>query len=153
MKKNFFTFLLFGVLVTLSSFAQQTKITGSVKDAVTNEPIPNVVITIEETGQTAKTNANGEFSFDENVPLGEQVLKLTKAGYLDARFPVVVNEGQTLDISDMFMQIDVSDTPDIFSITLSDDELASDDTGADNISGLLSSSRDIFNRTAATFSH
>lgn len=136
-------------MVTLSSFAQQTKIIGSVKDAVTNEPIPNVVITIEETGQTTKTDANGEFSFIENVPLGEQVLKLTKVGYLEARFPIVVNQGQTLDISDMFMQIDVSDTPDLFTITLSDDELNDDEAGADNISGLLSSSRDIFNRTAA----
>ena len=133
----------------MTSFAQQTKITGSVKDAVTNEPLPNVEITIEETGQTTKTDANGRFDFSNNVPLGEQVLKLTKLGYITARFPIVVNDGQTLDISDMFMQIDVSETPDLFSITLSDDELNDDDAGADNISGLLSASRDIFNRTAA----
>ncbi|MDT0558627.1 carboxypeptidase regulatory-like domain-containing protein [Ichthyenterobacterium sp. W332] len=149
MKKNFFNFLMLGILLTLSSFAQQTKIIGSVKDAVTNESIPNVVITIEETSQTTKTNAKGEFSFTENVPLGEQVLKLEKQGYLTARFPIVVNEGGTVNITDMFMQIDVTDTPDLFSITLSDDELSGDDAGADNISGLLSSSRDIFNRTAA----
>ncbi|WP_353779206.1 carboxypeptidase regulatory-like domain-containing protein [Winogradskyella sp. 3972H.M.0a.05] len=149
MRKNFFYVLLFGVLFTLSSFAQETKITGSVKDAVTNEPLPNVEVTIEETGQTTKTDANGRFDFSANVPLGEQVLKLTKLGYLTARFPIVVNQGQVLDISDMFMQIDVSETPDLFSITLSDDELNDDDAGADNISGLLSASRDIFNRTAA----
>ncbi len=148
MRKNFFYVLLLGVLVTMSSFAQ-TSISGSVKDLVTSEPLPNVAITIEETGQTTKTDANGRFSFTENVPLGEHVLRLSKQGYLDARFPIVVNEGQALNIEDMFMQVDVSDTADIFTITLSDDELSDDDAGADNISGLLSSSRDIFNRTAA----
>jgi hypothetical protein len=149
MKKNFIITLLLGALFTLSSYAQQTQITGSVKDAVSNDFLPNVTITIEETNQTTKTDANGTFRFTQNVPLGEQVLKLTKPGYLTARFPIVVNEGKTLDISDMFMQIDVSDTPDLFSISLSDDELNDDDVGADNISGLLSSSMDVFQRTAA----
>lgn len=132
-----------------SSFAQQTIIKGSVKDAVTGQLLPNVTITIEETSQTTTTDASGEFTFTQNVPLGEQVLSLSKSGYLNARFPIVVNEGQTLEITDMFMNIDVSDTPDLFTITLSDDELNDDTSGADNISGLLSSSRDVFQRTAA----
>ena len=38
---------------------------------------------------------------------------------------------------------------DLFTITLSDDELNDDTSGSDNISGLLSSSLDIFQRTAA----
>lgn len=132
-----------------SSFAQQTIIKGSVKDAVTGQLLPNVTITIEGTSQTTTTDASGEFTFTQNVPLGEQVLSLSRNGYLNARFPIVVNEGQTLEITDMFMNIDVSDTPDLFTITLSDDELNDDTSGADNISGLLSSSRDVFQRTAA----
>lgn len=148
MKKSFFIFLL-GIFTVFSSFAQQTIIKGSVKDAVTGQLLPNVTITIEETSQSTTTDASGEFTFTQNVPLGEQVLSLSKSGYLNARFPVVVNEGQTLEITDMFMKIDVSDTPDLFTITLSDDELNNDTSGADNISGLLSSSRDVFQRTAA----
>src|SRR5690606_28351275 len=38
---------------------------------------------------------------------------------------------------------------DLFTITLSDDELNDDTGGSDNISGLLSSSKDVFQRTAA----
>ena len=37
---------------TFTAFAQETVVKGSVKDAVTDEPLPDVTITIEETGQT-----------------------------------------------------------------------------------------------------
>jgi uncharacterized GH25 family protein len=72
MKKSFLLFL-FGIAFTFSSFSQQTIVKGSVLDGTTGEPIPDVTISIEETGRTTKTDAKGEFSFTENVPLGEQV--------------------------------------------------------------------------------
>ena len=148
MKKSIFIFLL-GIFLVSTAFAQQTIIKGSVKDVVTNLPIPEVTITIEETLYSTKTDAKGEFSFTRNVPLGEQVLKLSKSGYITARYPIVVNEGRTVDITDMSLKIDVSDSADLFTISLSDDELDNDTSGADNISGLLQSSQDIFQRTAA----
>lgn len=148
MKKSVFIFLL-GMLTVTTAFAQQTIIKGSVKDAATNQPIPDVTITIEDTSFLTKTDANGEFSFTRNVPLGEQVLNVSKAGYIAARYPIIINEGSIVDISDMSLKIDVSDTADMFTITLSDDELNDDMSGADNISGLLQSSRDVFLRTAA----
>lgn len=148
MKKSLFIFLT-GIFSFFSAFAQQTTINGSVKDAVTNEPLANVTITIEETQQTTQTDELGVFSFSVNVPLGEQVLNLSKRGYLTARYPIVVNEGQTVNITDMSLEIDASEGNDLFTISLSDDELNDDTTGADNISGLLQSSKDVFLRTAA----
>ncbi len=148
MKKNLFIYLL-GIFSVFTTFAQQTVIKGSVKDALTNQPLPEVTITIEETSQTTKTDAMGEFSFIRNVPLGEQILNVSKNGYITARYPIVVNEGQTVDITDMSLNIDVSDSADLFTITLSDDELNDDTSGSDNISGLLQSSKDVFLRTAA----
>lgn len=148
MKKSFFIFL-FAIFSSFTIVAQSTIVKGSVKDAVTFEPIPGVTITIEETQQTATTNALGEFIFSSNVPLGEQVLKISKTGYVTKRYPIVVNEGQTVNITDMTLDIDISDSVDLFTITLSDDELNDDSSGADNISGLLASSQDIFQRTAA----
>ena len=148
MKKSLFIFLL-GIFYVFTVSAQQTVIKGSVKDAVNNQPIPEVTVTIEETLQVTKTDSKGEFSFTANVPLGEQILKISKDGYTTKRYPIVVNEGQTVNITDMTLEIDISDVVDLFTISLSDDEL-DDDTGAsDNISGLLSSSRDLFQRTAA----
>ena len=148
MKKSSFIFLI-GFFSISIAFAQQTTVKGSVKDATTFEPIPGVTITIEETQQTTQTDGIGEFIFSTNVPLGEQVLRISKEGYVTKRYPIVVNEGQTVNITDMSLDIDVLDASDLFTISLSDDELNDDTSASDNISGLLSSSRDIFQRTAA----
>ena len=150
MKKNFFIFLFAILLSPFSMVAQQTFIKGSVKDASSFEPIPEVIITIEETQQTTQTNHLGEFVFSDNVPLGEQVLKISKEGYVTKRYPIVVNQGQTVYITDMTLDIDIADASDLFTISLSDDELNSEDDGiTDNISGLLQSSRDVFLNAAA----
>ena len=148
MKKRllFFSFVIFSFL---SAFAQQTIIKGSVKDDVSFEPISNVTITIEQTNQSVATDALGEFIFNANVPLGEQVLKVSKTGYITKRFPIVVNQNKVVNITDITLERDLSSSQDLFTITLSDDELNDDTGGADNISGLLSSSLDVFQRTAA----
>ena len=148
MKKSFL-FFLFGVFSTFTMLAQQTIVKGSVKDAVTNEPIPNVTVTIEESNLTTQTDGFGQFVFDQNLPLGEQIIKIERDDYQAKRYPIVVNEGKTLDIQDMTLNIKIDNEQDLFTITLSDDELNDDTSGADNISGLLSSSQDIFQRTAA----
>ncbi|WP_298893908.1 TonB-dependent receptor [uncultured Psychroserpens sp.] len=149
MKKSFFIFL-FGIFSVLTSFAQDTIVKGSVLDGTTGEPIPDVTITIEETSQSVKTDANGEFQFKTIVPLGEQVLRVEKVGYVTKRYPIVVNEGQTVDISGMTLDYDSSDKTDLFIISISDDNLNSEDDGlTDNISGLLQASRDQFLSAAA----
>jgi hypothetical protein len=149
MKKSLLLFL-FGIAFSLISFAQQTLVKGSVLDGVTGDPIPDVTITIEETGQTKRTDAKGEFSFSQNVPLGEQVLKVEKVGYVTKRYPIIVNEGQTVDISGMTIDFDSSDKKDMYTISISDDNLNSEDDGlTDNISGLLQASRDVFLSAAA----
>ena len=147
MKKSLFIYLfgLFSVFTAMS----QTVVKGSVLDGTTNEPIPDVIISIEETLLTTQTDSKGEFSFTNDVPLGEQMLKVEKRGYVTKRYPIVVNEGKTLDISGMTLNVDVSDSVDQFTITLTDDELNDDTGGADNISGLLQSSQDVFQNTAA----
>ncbi|MGV8815710.1 MAG: carboxypeptidase-like regulatory domain-containing protein [Gelidibacter sp.] len=149
MKKSS-TIFLFGFFSVFTAAAQETVVKGSVIDGMNHEPIPNVTITIEETLQTSQTDAEGKFSFTSNVPLGEHILKVEKRGYITKRFPIIINEGQTLEISDMMLDINVADSIDLYTITLSDDELNDDTTGgADNISGLLQSSQDVFQRTVA----
>ena len=139
---------LFG-LFSMFSFSQKTVVKGSVKDAVSFQPILNVTITLENTELTMLSDVQGEFVFSANVPFGEHILKISKIGYITKRFPIIVNQRQTVDISDMTLERDVSQSQDLFTITLSDDELDSDAVGADNITGLLASSLDVFQRTAA----
>ncbi|RNC88004.1 MAG: TonB-dependent receptor [Winogradskyella sp.] len=149
MKKSFL-FFLFGMAFSLVSFAQQTLIKGSVLDGTTGEPIPDVTVTIEGTTFAVTTDSNGEFSFTSNVPLGEQVLKIEKVGYTAKRYPIVVNEGQTVDISGMTLDFDPTDKKDLYTISISDDNLNSEDDGlTDNVSGLLQASRDVFLSAAA----
>lgn len=148
MKKSFFIFL-FGMFSFCTIFAQETVVKGSVKDAVTDEFIPDVTITVEETGQTETTDGFGQFKFSQPIPFGEQMLKISKIGFLTKRYPIIVNEGKTVDIQDMTLEVDRGGQIDLFTITLSEEELNDDSNGSDNVSGLLSSSRDVFQRTAA----
>ncbi len=148
MKKSFLIFL-FGIFSGFVAVAQQAVIKGSVLDGTTNQPIPDVTITIEKTTLTTQTDALGEFSFTSNVPLGNQVLIVEKQGYGTKRYPIIVNEGQILDISDMTLDYDNSDNKDLFVISISDDELNNDDGFTDNVSGLLQSSQDVFLNAAA----
>ncbi|MBL7558229.1 carboxypeptidase-like regulatory domain-containing protein [Olleya sp. YSTF-M6] len=148
MKKSYLFFLL-GILSTFTLVAQQTTVKGSVKDAVTDEPIPDVTVTIEKSLLSEQTDGFGQFTFTSEIPLGEQILKIEKVGYQTKRYPIIVNQGKTLDIQDMTLDVSIANEQDLFTITLSDDELNDDTSGSDNISGLLSSSQDIFQRTAA----
>lgn len=149
MKKSLLIFL-FGIFSAFTTFAQETIVKGSVLDGTTGEPIPDVTITIEGTSIVTSTDANGEFQFKTIVPLGEQVLKIEKVDYVTKRYPIVVNEGQTVDISGMTLDYDSSDKKDLFIISISDDNLNSEDDGlTDNVSGLLQASRDVFLNAAA----
>ncbi len=135
-------------LLSFSLFSQQTVVKGSVKDLISDQVLADVSVTFEGTLVSTQTNALGVFIFADTVLLGEQVLNLTKKGYLAARYPIVVNEGQILDIQDMMLSFDTAED-DLFTITLSDDELNNDTSATDNISGLLVSSQDVFQRAAA----
>jgi hypothetical protein len=147
--KRFLLFTFLGVFTAFTAIAQQAQIKGTVKDAASGEPIPNATVTLENTNVSVQTDGFGVFVLSDDLPMGEHMLMLTKQGYITARYPVIINAGETLDLEELLMDIDVSDTPDVFSIVLSDDELNTDTSGADNISGLLSSSQDVFARTAA----
>ncbi|MDD7884678.1 carboxypeptidase-like regulatory domain-containing protein [Flavivirga sp. 57AJ16] len=141
--------ILFILFSTRPVLAQQTLIKGSVKDALAFQPIENVIINIEETTQQTQTDALGEFVFSVNVPLGEHILKISKLGYITKRYPIVVNEHEVVNITDMTLELDNSLSQDLFTISLTDDELDDNANGLGSISGLLQASPDIFQRTAA----
>ncbi|WP_136482034.1 carboxypeptidase regulatory-like domain-containing protein [Cognatitamlana onchidii] len=143
---------LFSVFVCfrlVNTYAQQTIIEGSVVDAITYYPIESVEITIDGSPIRTSSDAAGKFLLSKDLPLGPQVLVISKSGYVPKRYPIIINEGEAVSIFDMTLVKDASHTDDLFLITLADDELHSDTSGADNIAGLLASSLDVFQRTAA----
>ncbi len=145
--KKLLLFFFFGCFSISAS--SQTLIKGSVKETLSLDPIENVIVKIESSELSIKTDAFGQFYFSKNIPLGEQILRIFKEGYLAKRYPIIVNEGETVNITDMTLEVDNSQNEDLYTITLSDDELDADESGLGNISGLLSSSLDVFQRTAA----
>ena len=147
MKKNFLSFLLY-CFATAYGFSQQTSIRGFVKDMVTAQPVDAAMVKLEGSDLSTLTDENGSFEFLLGLPNGEQLLIITKENYFVGRYKIVLEEGKTLDLLDLEIEFDDSDD-ELFTITLSDDELNNDTSGADNISGLLSASMDIFQRTAA----
>ena len=146
--KNYSLSLLFVFFSTIYGFAQQTIVQGVVKDIRSSEPIAEVLVEIEGSIVTTRTNNLGEFSFSSDIPDGNQTIKLTKSNYINLYYSIVIKNGETINIGEISLEFD-DENDELFTITLSDDELNDDTSGADNISGLLSASQDIFQRAAA----
>ncbi|MBU2950636.1 carboxypeptidase-like regulatory domain-containing protein [Tamlana agarivorans] len=129
--------------------SQSTVISGSVNDDQTFQPLVAVTILLKDTTLQTQTDHLGEFVFDKHIPLGEHMLVISKSGYKTKYYPIIVNEGKTMNITDMVLTRDLDQTNDLFTITLNDDELNDDTSASDNVSGLLAASLDVFQRTVA----
>lgn len=75
---SFLTLLI--LLPTSPLLAQQGTLTGQVVDARTDVPLPGVTILFPELNRGAATDADGRFEL-ENLPAGEQTLRLSSVGY------------------------------------------------------------------------
>ncbi|MAO63797.1 MAG: SusC/RagA family TonB-linked outer membrane protein [Balneola sp.] len=81
----------FMVLVSVSAaFAQSTTVTGTVTDAETGEPIPQVAIYIADLSTGAATNIDGEYSIDD-VDYGTYTFRVSSVGYLTIERDITVN--------------------------------------------------------------
>lgn len=130
----------------------QTSVKGTVVDRITLEKLPEVTVVIEGTSQTTQTDAAGVFVLTQNIPVGDQILTISKEGFVTRRFPVVINDGRTLDLGEITLDVDVVTEQQLTGlISLSDNDLngEDDDIGGLNVSGLLSAGRDTFLSAAA----
>ena len=111
----------------------------------------DALVSIEKTDISCRTNTFGAFSFnDEPLPLGEQILVISKRGYLSKRFPVVINEAQTLDLKILRLDYDFSEEDQqIATIEISDLELEEENDVSFNIPALLQARKDLFLNAAA----
>jgi hypothetical protein len=69
-------------------------ITGRVVDATTGAPIADVIVVVQETGHSARTDADGAFALSD-VPSGRHNLFVSTIGYSLARPAVDVSRGTT----------------------------------------------------------
>jgi len=145
MKKLTVFFLLF-FAINLLGFSQNT-VKGVVIDGNTGDPILSVRVSIKNTEKITLTDVLGVFLLDE-VPAGDQMVLFSFDGYEEQNFPVSM-QGATVDLGTIFLYPIEKEDTELTTVTITDDELNSDDGFTDNLAGLLQSSRDAFLSAAA----
>lgn len=125
----------------------QTKISGIVKDSSTEREIYNLNVLMVETGESVRTDRIGYFQFVDVQP-GTYTIRISGVGYQTIERKTQVEGSVPVDMGDILVVYNPS-RESMGIITLSDDELEADESSAQSSAGLLQSSRDIFNRTAA----
>jgi hypothetical protein len=136
------------VMQVVCAWAQQASVQGKVVDSKTQAALENVVATIEATGQTALTNAEGVFEFKE-LPAGSHVLTVGTAGFISQNFTIEVQAGQPLDLGVVSLEADITTEQQMGLITITDNDLGDDNSGSENTAGLLQASRDTYQQAAA----
>lgn len=148
MKKTIFL-LLFSICFTSAIYAQLLgTIKGKVVDSESKNPLSNVTVKVTGTAIKQLTDVDGNFTLN-NVPIGNQLVQISFNGYESQSYPTSITNNQEVDLGTILLFVDLDLQDNAGLISLSEDELNDDTGGADNISGLLSSSRDVFSRTAA----
>ncbi|MEM1216953.1 MAG: hypothetical protein AAGJ82_14760, partial [Bacteroidota bacterium] len=150
-----------GILLLLSFMpftlaTAQTVITGVVVDERTEEPLPGVDV---RAGATATvTDAFGAFELTVIGPSGSKVLlDIDNPGYTPYERSLALDSGNTIDVGKLRLAsggaIDESIADELIPvISIGADDLQGDGGGSQNISGVLSASRDAFlNAAAFTF--
>jgi hypothetical protein len=125
----------------------QCIVKGIVIENDSKRPIQNVSVSIVNTSSLKTTKTNGVFVF-KNIPKGNYILRIKLVGYETQNFPITL-EANILDLGIITLYQEIEEEQDLSVITITDDELNSDTSAADNISGLLHASKDVFLRTAA----
>jgi len=136
------------VMQAVCAWAQQASIQGKVVDSKSQKPVENVVATLEATGQTALTNAEGIFVFPE-IKSGSHVLTVGSTGFVTQTFTLEVAEGRPLDIGVVSLEYDITSEQQLSLITITDNDLGDDNSGSENTAGLLQASRDTYQQAAA----
>lgn len=78
--KQVSTFIfIFLLCSSVLSFAQQRQVSGTVKDAGSGQPIPGVIVRVNNSKKTTSTNSEGKFTLQ--LEEGERLLNFSSIGY------------------------------------------------------------------------
>ena len=137
------------VLQAINAFGQSNSVVfGKIIDSKTQQPIENVVISIQNTNHTQLTDANGKFSLEELIS-GEQLLLIKSDGYKDQLLQIVIVDGKLLDLDTIALETDLTQEKQLALITISENDLDNDNSSSESTTSLLQSSRDAFLQAAA----
>ncbi|MEL7222896.1 MAG: TonB-dependent receptor, partial [Bacteroidota bacterium] len=146
--------LLLLICLPLTLATAQTVITGTVIDEQTNDLLPGVEVSLLTT--TVTTDAFGTFEMNVIASEGEYKLTIAREGYAVFLEDVTITGSSNIDLGTIAMSgsggFDASITDELIpTISLSAEDLDGGG-GSQNISGVLTASRDAFvNAAAFTF--
>ncbi len=107
MKKLFFLLLL-SVFFTSTIYAQLLgTVKGKIIDAESQNPLVNVTVTVNGTANKQQTDGDGNFILN-NVPAGDQIIRLSLNGYESQSFPASITSGQVIDLGTILFFVDVT---------------------------------------------
>jgi hypothetical protein len=121
---------------------------GKIIAIKTQKPIENVVVSIQNTMEIQLTTADGKFKLETSTQ-GKQLVLVHSQGYKDKLFSIEIMEEQTLDLGTIPLEEDQNSEQQTNSIALFETDLSEDNSGSENTSGLLQSSKDAFQQAAA----
>lgn len=149
LKTNYFTLILLFFSLQLS--AQTTIIRGAVLEAGTANPLPGTEVRLP-TGIGATTDSEGRFELRLTLGAGRVVLSFQRASFSTRELEVELDGKAEIDLGNI--ELSPKEESDIFgsedlipTITITTDDATG--VGDQNISGVLTASRDVFVSAAA----
>ena len=126
-----------------------TSLTGTATHKQTREAIPDARVSIVGSFMTTKTDADGMFVFNGDVPEGPIILKVAKDDYTTKKYDLTINYGKTAHVDGITLGNDLYDIQNQQINTFSKDQLFTGSETLTNNSGFYQSSNDVFLKTAA----
>ena len=138
------------LLFFFNGFGQNTTlVTGVVFDHQSDMPLNGVTVELVGKQINCLSNTNGEFVL-KNTLSGSCQISFYGEGYVKKIYPINLTDSLSIDMGRVFLSIDREEIQELQTIVLDDDDLIENDIGGANvITGLLQSSKDVFLRTAA----
>ena len=148
--RRILTSILCSLFFKLALLAQvSNEIKGSVFTSDTKIPLANVSVALRNTSMFATSNRDGFFIL-KNIPAGEQLLDISIDNFKPHQLKITLESDSKIELGTIFLDRDLSKIEqEIGLISLTEDDLNTDDVNAENTAGFLQASRDVFQRRAA----
>lgn len=138
--------LTFVVLLLTTQIFSQTKVTGTVKSSMDEKPMYNINVLLNPTNVSVTTDRLGFFQLSDVAP-GDYTIEVNQTGYDSFIQKITVGE-EPLELGDILLSYNPQ-SMNLGVISLSDEELSSDESSSQSSVGLLSASKDVFAQAAA----
>ncbi|MDG4945654.1 TonB-dependent receptor [Weeksellaceae bacterium KMM 9713] len=138
--------LTFVVLLLTTQIFSQTKVTGTVKSSMDEKPMYNINVLLNPTNVSVTTDRLGFFQLSDVAP-GDYTIEVNQMGYDSFVQKITVGE-EPLELGDILLSYNPQ-SMNLGVISLSDEELSSDESSSQSSVGLLSASKDVFAQAAA----